>query len=220
MTERSRRGLAVLLAAVLLSSTVAEPRAEPAERVTAAAPIARVIQQAGKVEVRRDDAKLALHIGRRLYAGDTVVTGQGGRVVLEFTDRSLLALGARTRVRLDDYEVESASGSLKGLLSLLGGILRMSIVQSTKAEDFSIRTRTAIASARSTDWIVEAQPSETAVFVLSGVVTVADAAQGASVRVSAGQGTSVVASAAASPAAPKIWGAKRAADALSRTGVD
>jgi len=168
VTERFRRGLAVLLAAVLLSPIVAEPRAEPAERVTAAAPIAGV--------------------------------------VLEFADRSLLALGARTKVRLDDYEVESASGSLKGLLSLLGGILRMNIVQSTKTEDFSIRTKTAIASARSTDWIVEAQPSETAVFVLSGVVTVAGAAQGASVRVSAGQGTSVAASSSASPAAPKIWG--------------
>ncbi len=220
MTERSRRGLAVLLAAVVSTSTVAQLRADPAERVTAAAPIARVIQQSGTVEVRRDETRLASHLGRRLYAGDSVVTGQGGRVVLEFTDRSLLALGAGTEVRLDDYTVEGASGSLKGLLSLLGGILRMSIVQSTKAEDFSIRTETAIASARSTDWIVEAKPSETTVFVLSGVVTVAGGAQDASVRVSAGEGTSVAASTAAGPTAPKIWGAKRAADALSRTGIE
>ena len=220
MTERSRRGLAVLLAAVVSTSIVPQLRADPAERVTAAAPIARVIQQSGTVEVRRDEAKLASHLGRRLYAGDSVVTGQGGRVVLEFTDRSLLALGAGTEVRLDDYKVEGASGSLKGLLSLLGGILRMSIVQSTRAEDFSIRTETAIASARSTDWIVEAKPSETTVFVLSGVVTVADGAQGASVRVSAGEGTSVAASTASGPTAPKIWGAKRAADALSRTGIE
>ncbi len=220
MTERSRRGLALLLAAAMLPFSFSEPRAEPAERTTAAAPIARVIQQSGAVEVRRDEAKLASHLGRLLYAGDRLITGEGGRALLEFTDRSLLALGSRTEVRLDDYRVETASASLKGFLTLLGGILRMSIVQSTKAEDFSIRTQTAIASARSTDWIVEARPSETTVFVLSGVVTVADAAQGASVRVSAGEGTRVAVPAAEGPAAPKIWGAKRAADALSRTGTE
>ncbi len=217
MTKHPRRGPTILLTAVVLSSTSAELRADPAERTTAAAPIARVIQQSGWVEVRREQTKLALHLGRRLCAGDSVLTGQGGRVLLEFTDRSLLALGPDTEVRLDDYKVGSRSGGLKGLLSLLGGILRMSIVQSTRAEDFSIRTETAIASARSTDWIVEAQPSETTVFVLSGVVTVANSAQSAFVRVSPGEGTSVAASAAAGPTAPKIWGAKRAADALSRT---
>ncbi len=220
MTKHPRRGLAILLTAVVLSSTSTELRADPAERTTAAAPIPRVIQQSGRVEVRREQAKLASHLGRRLYAGDSVVTGQGGRVLLEFTDRSLLTQGAETEVRLDHYKVASPSGGLKGLLSLLGGILRMSIVQSTKAEDFSIRTETAIASARSTDWIVEAQPSETTVFVLSGVVTVADSAQSAFVRVSPGEGTSVAASAAAGPTAPKIWGAKRAADALSRTRME
>ena len=66
----------------------------------------------------------------------------------------------------------------------------------------------------------EAKPSETADFVLSGVVAVADAAQSASVRVSAGEGTSVAASAGAEPAVQKTWGAKRAADALSRTGIE
>lgn len=218
VTERSRCGLALLLAAAIMAFALSEPRAEPAERTTAAAPIARVIQQRGEVEVRRNDAELSSHLGRLLYEGDSVVTGAAGRVLLEFTDRSLLALGSRTEVRLDDYRVEGAVGSLKGLLTLLGGILRMSIVQSTKAEDFSIRTQTAIASARSTDWIVEAQPSETTVFVVSGGVTVADAARGASVRLSAGEGTSVTGAAADSPAAPEIWGAKRAADALSRTG--
>ena len=204
----------------MFPSTLSELRAEPAERSSAAAPVARVIEQDGKVEVRRDDAKLSSYIGRRLYAGDSLVTGRGGRVLLEFTDRSLLALGAGTELRLDDYQVGSAAGGLKGLLTLLGGILRMSIVQSTKAEDFSIRTQTAMASARSTDWIVESQPSETTIFVLSGVVTVSDAAKGASVQVAAGEGTNVAASAAASPTAPKVWRAKRAADALSRTGRD
>ncbi len=217
MTKHPRRGPTILLTAVVLSSTSAELRADPAERTTAAASIARVIQQSGRVEVRREQTKLALHLGRRLYAGDSVLTGQGGRVLLEFTDRSLLALSPDTEVPLDDYKVGSRSGGLKGLLSLLGGILRMSIVQSTRAEDFSIRTETAIASARSTDWIVEAQPSETTVFVLSGVVTVANSAQSAFVRVSPGEGTSVAASAADGPTAPKIRGAKREADALSRT---
>ena len=48
------------------------------------------------------------------------------------------------------------TGSHKGFLSLLAGILRMSIVQSTRADDFGIPRPTAIASLRSTDWIVEA----------------------------------------------------------------
>ncbi len=87
---------------------------------------------------------------------------------------------------------------------------KMYIVQSNRAEDFGIRARTV--AVRSTDRIFEARPSETSLFVLSGVVSVADPERCAAVRVAA--------SAAGGRVVPKFWAAKRAADALARTGTE
>ena len=89
---------------------------------------------------------------------------------------------------------------------------KMYIVQSNRVEDFGIRARTVAVAARSTDRIFEARPSETSLFVLSGVVAVADPERCAAVRVAA--------SAAGGRVVPKFWAAKRAADALARTGTE
>ena len=89
---------------------------------------------------------------------------------------------------------------------------KMYIVQSNRAEDFGSRARTVTVAARSTDRVFEARPSETSLFVLSGVVSIADAERGAAVRVPA--------SAAGGRVIPRFWAAKRAADALARTGTE
>lgn len=91
---------------------------------------------------------------------------------------------------------------------------KMHIVPSIGAGEFDIRAQAVAASARSADRIFEARPSETSGFVLSGVVSVVDAGRGASVRVLADEGQ------AWRPAAPEFWAAKRAADALARTGIE
>ena len=189
--------------------------AAPAGAADSAVPIARVIQQDGSVAVQRGGESLDSHLGRLLFAGDRVVTPSDGRVLIEFPDRSRLSLGADTQVVLDEYSLAPGSGRLKGFLSLLAGILRMSIVHSTRADDFGIRTQTAIASVRSTDWIVEAGAGDTQVFVVSGAVRVSDSGGGGAVELAAGEGTGVKAGAAPRPAS--VWGPARAADVLKRT---
>ena len=210
MRDWSRRSAAAFVTACLLSL------AAPAGAADNGTPIARVIQQDGSVAVQRGDDSLDSHLGRLLFAGDRVVTSGDGRVLIEFPDRSRLSLGADTQVVLDDYSLAPGPGRLKGFLSLLAGILRMSIVQSTRAEDFGIRTPTAIASVRSTDWIVEAGAGDTQVFVVSGLVRVSDPEGGGPVELAAGEGTDVKAGAAPRPAS--VWGAARAADVLKRAG--
>lgn len=215
---KSRRDAAALLAVgSLLFGLALDPAAAQGEAAAERGQaIARVLEKEGEVILRRAGAEEAAYLGSLLLAGDRIATGEEARVLIEFSDRSLLALGSNTDIVLDDYSRSQGSGPLKGFLTLLAGIMRMSLSQSTMAENFAIRTETAVASVRSTDWIVEVTESDTQVFVVSGVVRVADSENARGVDLKAGDGTSVAAGAA--PKSPSVWGRPRVAKVLARTG--
>ena len=167
----------------------------------------------------------------------TPTIGSWGEDVTERSRRGLVLLPAVAvlsfcvrEARADPAERVAAGAPVARAIQQAGdagmqGSLRMRIVQSAKAPVSQGRGfrrpdpgRDRLSPFDRSDR--RGRPSETTVFVVSGDVTVADAAQGASVRVAAGEGTSVAVPAADGPSAAEIWGARRAADALSRTGTE
>jgi len=78
-----------------------------------------------------------------------------------------------------------------------------------------VTTGTAIASVRSTDWVIEAKPDDTAVFVVDGRVQVVNRGQTGGVLLYPGFGTDVRPD--SPPTTPKRWGQARVDSALART---
>jgi hypothetical protein len=199
-----RRGMLVAAAAACIVAAAARPA--PAQDRSACV-AARVV---GEVSVLRAMNPLPMRPGMPLTQGDQITTGADGRVEVLCGDGSSLVVGGRTRVRLSIFTPKRSA-----VLELLEGILRTVLPSGHAWEQFDIVTRTAVASVRSTTWIVDAKADTTGVFVESGGVLVSSRTTQDQVFVPAGFGTDV--DLRADRLTTKQWGQARIDDALSRT---
>jgi hypothetical protein len=175
--------------------------------------IGRVV---GSVTVLRGEERLTARSGSVVREGDGLVTGAESKAEILCADGSTLVVGPDSTVSMASFAAEPGG---TGLLDLISGILRVTLSGRTPWHYFEVRSATAVASVRSTDWVVDATRIKTGVFVIDGTVAVASrqgAEQGAGeVTLTAGQGTDVAIN--ATPTPPKAWGQKRVDDVLART---
>jgi hypothetical protein len=184
--------------------------------VTAAAassePIGRVVEQTGKVFLVRDGEVSALRPGVAVSDADRVVTSSDGKVLIQFHDSSLCAVGPGSEVLLADLAAPTG-----GLIDLIHGIVRLVLSPGARATETGVRSRAAVASVRSTEFVVDATLDRAAVFVAKGTVQVTGRLTGASVTLGPGEGTDVDLRKPPTPIHP--WGEKRIREVMSRTTV-
>lgn len=210
-SDPRRRSLALLALSVVLFVLLVLARVAHAQDD---ATIGRIGRIAGEVTLIRGAQSVPAGPGMAVRQEDAVATGADGRVEIVFHDGSTLALGSGTSVSIAAYAAPSG-GAGRALLDLIDGILRLTLAPERSWQSFRVRSATAVASVRSTDWIVDASRASTAVFVVEGRVAVDSRAGPGGIVLEAGQGTDVPAGEA--PAAPKTWGQKRVDDVLART---
>jgi hypothetical protein len=184
------------------------------QRLAAQDAVGEVVRIQGRVAKTRGSGETALATGAKIAIGDSIVTGEDGKVDLRFTDGSLLTVGPSSRVEVARYAPKMGSGSGEALLSLLSGIIKIIVNDGTRWSRFAVQTETAVASVRGTEWLVEAAKDTSAVLVLNGSVEVASRNPGPVFKLGPGHGTDIKAGAAPTP--PKIWGAARRQKALER----
>lgn len=178
--------------------------------------IGTVVQQFGSVTVLRGTEPAALRLGAPIFEGDRVITGADSRIRIELTDRSVLAIGAGTDIALTEQVSDAGGNPIRNAVSLLYGIVRATVLSVGPRQSFDIETQSAIVSARSTDWLVEAGPDRSAAFVVDGEVAVT-ARSGGSVLLTPGLGTDVIGD--APPTAPVAWPTDRRDAALARVQI-
>lgn len=210
-TGRHALALLTLAAAILLLAFLAH--AAHAQENTAVGRIGRI---SGEVTLVRGAQTLSASSGMPVRQDDAVETGANGRAEIVYEDGSTVVLGSGTAVSIARY-APPAAGPGTALLDLIDGILRVTLSAGRQWQSFEVRSATAVASVRSTDWIVDAGRASTAVFVVDGVVAVDSRVGLGGIVLAAGQGTDVPAGEA--PAAPKTWGQARVDDVLARTAL-
>jgi hypothetical protein len=171
---------------------------------------ARVV---GDATIQRGTATQPVRPAMPLHQGDRLVTGAGGRVEMRCPDGSSLVIGERTSVQLSVFITDDRRHN--AVIEVLEGIVRALLPNGHAWERFDIVTRTAVASVRSTEWIVDAKPGTTGVFVASGGVLVSSRANQAQVFLQPGYGVDVGTQPA--PLEARLWGQARIDDALART---
>ncbi len=188
-----------------------------ATRVRTAEPlvVGTLTRLVGSAAVIRAAAEMAAARGMTLQEGDRIVTNVAAKLEITGADGTALTIGEQTTVVLTRLVVPTAARRGSGLLDLIQGILRIRLPGSWSR--FEVTTRTAVASVRSTDWIVDAAADNTAVFVVEGRVQVTNQAMTAAVLLDPGFGTDVKAD--APPTTPKRWGKPRVDAALARTQI-
>jgi len=171
----------------------------------------------GSVAVIHEGVSEAAAQDRALFIGDQVVTGETGKVVVALRGGGTLTAGSGSRFNVSDYARDD--GDDRGIFGLLAGIMRASLEPDRPWDRFEVQSRTVVASARNTEFVVEVTPLNTAVLTIHGHVGVAgtepEAAGQPVIELGPGEGTDVARGVA--PKAPAPWGAARVRAFLERT---
>jgi hypothetical protein len=177
--------------------------------------IGEVAARRGTAAVIRGDRILPLAVGEPVYASDIVRTGTDARLLVVCRDGLHIAIGGGSEVALRAYVADRSTGRLDAALGLLRGILRLFGERTLPGGGrIEVDTRTALASVRSTEWLVEVTERGTGVLAVTGEVEVR-ALAGGMVLLRPGEGTDVAPGAPPRPAAR--WGEARRRDAIART---
>jgi hypothetical protein len=172
----------------------------------------RISRISGGVVVVRDGEGMVLGVDRDIEIADTIRTAAGGRVEITFTDSSVLTVGPASEVAISFFAPEASEST--ALLDLISGIVRVTVNKATSWGRFEVRTTTAVASVRGTEYLVEALPGKSAVFVAEGRVAVSSRAGAGTIILRMGQGVDVPTEPV--PLVAKTWGEKRRNEALAR----
>lgn len=173
-----------------------------------------VAEVAGDATLAHDGSRSAAQVGADLAASDLLRTGSSGRIDVACSDGTRVTLGPDTEINLGSLVAEQDETASIGM-SLHRGIARFLAPVRTWGT-FNVFGPVAVASVRSTEWVMETPKNGTNVFVLDGVVEVLGK-RGDNVRLEPTYGVDVAADGAMG--APKKWGAKRVADVLTRLGL-
>ena len=173
-----------------------------------------IAEVAGDAALTHDGAPASAAVGADLSASDVLRTGSSGRVDVACSDGTRVTLGPDTEINLGSLVGEQDEAASIGM-SLHRGIARFLAPVRTWGT-FNVFGPVAVASVRSTEWIMETPKLGTNVFVLDGVVAV-QGKRGDNVHLAATYGVDVAPD--GTMAEPKKWGAKRVADVLARLGL-
>lgn len=173
-----------------------------------------VAEVAGEASLTHDGSRGAAAVGADLAPSDLLRTGSSGRIDVACSDGTHVTLGPDTEINLGSLVGEQDANASIGM-SLHSGIARFLAPVRTWGT-FNVFGPVAVASVRSTEWIMETPKRGTNVFVLDGVVEV-QGKRGDTVRLAPTYGVDVAADGTMAP--PKKWGAKRVADVLARLGL-
>jgi ferric-dicitrate binding protein FerR (iron transport regulator) len=176
----------------------------------AAEPAGHVTRQEGTTFVLRGGQQATLALHAQLFIDDQILTGHDGRLVIEGPGGLRVVIGPGSELEVRRWLVEPQRGRLDALLGLVTGVLRL-IASDDGERSVQVETRAAVASVRSTEWIIQATAANTGVFVIDGRVEVASPT--GSVTVDPGLGTTVPLGGA--PSTPAEWGAGRLAQVFA-----
>jgi FecR protein len=154
----------------------------------------KVLSSEGQVEIRRDSTgrvltqTIAFKPNDDLFAGDTIITGKDGKLVLALSDGSQAVVAPKTTLIIQDL-----TQSPRTLFQMLKGKTRIHIEKlGGQPNPYRVNTPTAVIAVRGTIFDVEVSDDETQVYLHEGAVDVFNAGQlNQPVFLNAGQMTSI-----------------------------
>jgi hypothetical protein len=200
----------VRLAAALVLASLAALLPPPA--VAQEGERCQAVEVAGTATLRRGGTEVEASRGAMLARGDRIATGPAGRVVILCTGGLRISVGPDAVILLDRVIGRPAARPGLRLLEGAAGFL----LPAPRRDGFSVRTPSAVAAVRSTEWAMQVEAGATAAFVHEGGVAIGTAAR--TVLLESGEGVDV--SSQGFPGPVRDWGAARVEALARRIGAD
>ena len=151
--------------------------------LAAAFPVASYGAGAAKVDfavgavnaVSTAGAQRAINKGAELGSGESIVTGDGGRAQLRFTDGGMVSLQPGSEFKIDNYSFSGKEdGQEKGFFSLLKGGLRTitGLVGRTNKQAYKVTTGVATIGIRGTEFTIAYTGNNNGIAVSTGEGTI------------------------------------------------
>lgn len=201
MYKLDRRGALRMLALL--------PALVPAAEVLAAAEtVGNVTEIKGKASAELAGKTRVLKLKAPVHLTETLITGGGeARLTALLAVKTTLKLGARTKVRIDKFIVDSG-----GELTFNSGALLLDAPSQSFEKGLTIDSRFALIAVRGTKFFAGRLGEAFSVFVEEGAVDVTAAGQ--TVRLNSGEGTDI-ANPGDPPGEVRRWGAPKIARAMA-----
>lgn len=143
--------------------------------------------------VIRNNKTLNAKIGLKVFMKDYIETGSDGKIKVKFIDDNIMNLTPNSKITIEQMVFDPAKGNNKTMLNLIYGKVRSTVKQSYNGENYyHVKTPTAIAGVRGTDFVTSflenesEKKVETKVETISGLVELNDANKKQQVKISAG----------------------------------
>lgn len=170
-----------------------------------------------KIEVAKDKKVSAAPQGTKVCAGDTIISGPQSRAKVKMEDGNELNISPDSRILIETYEYKPSDNKKKVMLNVLYGKVRAATREenmyndkdkSGQANTFQVRTKSAVAGVRGTDFLTsfDRMSSKSEVLTFKGTVEVGQPGPGGQmmnpVKVQAGQKTEALPGAPPEPPRP------------------
>lgn len=118
-----------------------------------------ITQVAGRADILKAGAAAAapVNVGDTVSVGDILRTKSDGRVEITFVDNSVMAVGPKSRLGIDEYLFKPDDGRREASLKLYRGKTGFKVpnpVYPASGSKFEMKTRTAVAGVRGTSGIL------------------------------------------------------------------
>lgn len=134
----------------------------------------RVSKASGRVDILRNGADKTVPVKENdpISVGDIIRTKSDGRAEITFVDNSVMKIGPRSRLGIEEYlykpDKETRNVSLKLYRGIAGFHVKKALYQG-EGNKFEMKTRTAVAGVRGTEGILYTSARE-AVYIKEGLV--------------------------------------------------
>ena len=107
-------------------------------------------------EIERGGEQIAATLGAAVQLGDTLRTGPTGRLRVVFRDESVVNLTGGTELVINEQVFRPEEGTFSSVMGVVRGKVRAMVSEyySNPGASFHLETRTAVAGARGTDFVV------------------------------------------------------------------
>src|SRR5690554_1393920 len=125
----------------------------PAQAATEAA---LVLFSHGNVVLTNNSGSYPLEKGASVASGDTVITGEDGRIQMRFSDSGLVSLMPNSRFAVEEYEQPSATNEGSVSVNLLKGGMRAlsGSIGKNQSDNYKLKTDVATLGIRGTQFVV------------------------------------------------------------------
>lgn len=132
--------------------------------------VLQVVKGDVTIKSAKDGSVSKAKVGGKIFPKDTIITGKEARAKIVMVDNNVINVSPETNLEIKNYEYAPEQGKKDVLLNVLYGKVRSKVEQKyegSKNSQFQIKTPTAVAGVRGTDFIAGFAPSTNA----SSIVT-------------------------------------------------